>query len=164
VVARLPRALALSKADLVPDADAETAAALWRERLGEGVPVIVTSSATGAGLDELATTLLRLVPPEAAAPLEPDLAAADGLAEHRVFRPAADRGFEVSQTGPHTFRVDGEGIARLLARHDLDNDEALAWVEERLRRIGVIRALEERGFEPGDEVEIAGIAFELDPS
>jgi GTPase len=27
----------------------------------------------------------------------------------------------------------------------------------------VIRALEEEGFEPGDEVEIAGVAFELDP-
>jgi GTP-binding protein len=70
----------------------------------------------------------------------------------------------VTRKGPHAFRVEGEGIARLLARYDLDNDEALAWVEERLRRIGVIRALEQHGFEPGDEVEIAGIAFELDPS
>jgi GTP-binding protein len=156
--------LALSKADLVPSADAEAAAAGWRERLGEEVPVIVTSSATGAGLHELATALLRLVTPEQPVPLEPDGVATDGLAEHRVFRPAADRGFSVTRMGPHAFRVDGEGIARLLARHDLDNDEALAWVEERLRRIGVIRALEEHGFEPGDDVEIAGIAFELDPS
>jgi DNA-binding LacI/PurR family transcriptional regulator len=29
--------------------------------------------------------------------------------------------------------------------------------------MGVIRALEERGFAPGDDVEIAGVAFELDP-
>jgi GTP-binding protein len=163
-LARLPRVLALSKADLVPAADAEAAATRWRERLGEGVPVITTSSATGTGLDELATTLLRLVPAEQPVPLEPDEVAADGLAEHRVFRPAADRGFLVTRKGPHAFRVEGEGIARLLARYDLDNDEALAWVEERLRRIGVIRALEQHGFEPGDEVEIAGIAFELDPS
>ena len=27
----------------------------------------------------------------------------------------------------------------------------------------MIRALEAEGFEPGDEVEIAGIAFDLDP-
>jgi hypothetical protein len=27
----------------------------------------------------------------------------------------------------------------------------------------VIDALEHHGFEPGDEVEIAGVAFELDP-
>jgi GTP-binding protein len=36
-------------------------------------------------------------------------------------------------------------------------------VESRLRRIGVIRALEEQGFTAGDEVEIAGTVFELDP-
>jgi GTP-binding protein len=55
-------------------------------------------------------------------------------------------------------------VERLLARHDLDNDEAMAHVEARLTRMGVIRALEEAGFQPGDDVEIAGIVFELDPS
>ncbi len=48
-LASLPRVLALSKADLVPPGDAEAAAELWREHLGEDVPVIVTSSATGRG-------------------------------------------------------------------------------------------------------------------
>lgn len=56
----------------------------------------------------------------------------------------------------------GEGIERLLARHDLDNDEALAHIESRLRRLGVIRALVDAGFEAGDDVEIAGVDFELD--
>ena len=40
----------------------------------------------------------------------------------------------------------------------------MAYVEERLRRIGVLRALEAEGFQPGDEIEIAGVTFELDPS
>ena len=40
----------------------------------------------------------------------------------------------------------------------------MAYVEERLRRIGVLRALEGEGFQPGDEIEIAGVTFELDPS
>jgi GTP-binding protein len=48
-------------------------------------------------------------------------------------------------------------------RHDLDNDEALAHVEGRLRRMGIITALEAQGFEPGDDVEIAGVMFELHP-
>jgi GTP-binding protein len=30
--------------------------------------------------------------------------------------------------------------------------------------MGVIGALEARGFEPGDDVEIGGVVFELDPS
>jgi GTP-binding protein len=54
-------------------------------------------------------------------------------------------------------------VERLLARHDPYNEEAMRYVEERLRAMGVIRALEAAGFEPGDDVEIAGTVFELDP-
>jgi GTP-binding protein len=60
--------------------------------------------------------------------------------------------------------VAGEGVDRLIARHDMENMDALAHVERRLHRMGVIRALEASGFEPGDDVEIGGIVFELDPS
>jgi GTP-binding protein len=159
-LAALPRLLVLSKADLVTPAVAQAAAEAWRALLGEDVPVLVTSSATGAGLDELAALLVRQVPlgvPVALKAGEPE------LAEHRVFRPAAGKGFEVAQTGPGAFRVSGEPVERLLARHDLDNDEALAHVEGRLRRMGVIAALEGAGFRPGDDVEIGGVVFELDP-
>jgi GTP-binding protein len=155
-LASLPRVLALSKCDLVEAAAAEQAVAQWRERLGPRVPVIATSSATGAGLDVLAAELLRSVPMQAPPPPEPE------LAEHMTFRPAARSGFSVERVGEHAFRVTGEGIARLLARHDLDNDEALAHIESRLRRLGVLRALEDQGFEPGDDVEIAGVPFELE--
>ena len=160
-LAALPRLLALSKADLVPPEEAEAAASSWRERLGDGVPVLVTSAATGQGLDALAAELLRRVP-LASAPGDP--AALDvPSAEHRVFRPAAGQGFSVRRTGERSFTVEGDAVHRLLARHDLDNDEALAHIERRLRRMGVIRALEDEGFEAGDDVEIAGVEFELHP-
>jgi GTP-binding protein len=161
-LARLPRILALSKADLVTEEEAEARRAHWQQRLREEVPVFVTSSATRQGLDELATELLRRVPVREATAeedLEEDVA---GLAEHRVFRPAARRGFRVERVEDGLFRVDGEAVDRLIARHDLDNEDALIHVEGRLRRMGVIRALEAAGFEPGDDVEIAGIVFELD--
>jgi GTPase len=161
-LAQLPRILALSKADLVPPAEAGRARAAWAERLGGEVPVLVTSSATGQGLDELRTELLRRVPeagpPPAEAAPEPE-----ALAEHRVFRPAAGRGFAVERTGAGAFRVTGERVERLLQRFDVENEEAAAHVERRLGRMGVIRALEEEGFTPGDEVEIAGLVLELDP-
>ncbi|MEA2303207.1 MAG: GTPase, partial [Solirubrobacteraceae bacterium] len=94
---------------------------------------------------------------------DPVLAGEDELAEHRTFRPADRRGFRVERVPEGGFRVLGEQVERLLARHDLDNDEALAHVEHRLHRLGVVRALEAEGFEPGDDVEIAGVVFELDP-
>jgi GTP-binding protein len=161
-LASLPRLLALSKADLVPTAEAEQAAQLWRERLGEDVPVLITSSATGEGLDVLTLELTRRVPLAGA---EEEPIALDELpsVEHRVFRPAAGRGFEVVRSEDGVFRVAGDGVERLLMRHDLENDEALAHVEGRLRRMGVISALEAQGFEPGDDVEIAGVMFELHP-
>ena len=162
-LASLPRLLALSKADLVPSEEAERAAAQWRERLGDEVPVLVTSSATGAGTEELARELLRRVPLSGAvAPASAALQAVPTV-EHRVFRPAANRGFRVERLGDGVFRVEGDGVERLLMRHDLDNDEALGHVESRLRRMGVISALEAEGFESGDDVEIAGIEFELHP-
>ena len=85
-----------------------------------------------------------------------------GPLTHKVYRPGGD-GFRVERAGAGAFRVVGEGIERLLARHDTGNEEALRYVEERLRALGVIRALEAAGFEPGDDVEIGGVVFELDP-
>jgi GTPase len=160
-LAALPRVLALSKADLVEPGAAERVAAHWRERLGD-VPVHVTSSVTRAGLDALARDLLRLVPPAEPAPAEA-AAGEDEVAEYRVFRPGAARRFGVERVGAGEFRVTGDAVDRLIARHDLDNEEALAHVEHRLRRMGVIAALEAEGFEPGDDVEIGGVVFELDP-
>jgi GTP-binding protein len=170
-LAALPRILALSKADLVPPEEAERAAAFWQERFAAPpredwelpdpaaeTPVLITSSATGQGLDELALELFRRVPVATAAPAD-ELPGEDALAEHQVFRPAGT-GFEVEHAGG-LFRVSGPRIERLLARHDLENEEALAHVEKTLHKMGVVRELEALGFQPGDDVEIAGVVFEL---
>jgi GTPase len=155
---RLPRILALSKADLVPAERAKAAAAEWRNRVEE---VIVTSAATGEGLGALAARIAERVPTEAVP------AAAEGvpeaLAEHRVYRPAEDEEISVKRVGESAFRVTGPRVERLLQRHDIENPESLAYIEERLRALGVIRRLEAAGFQPGDDVEIAGTLFELDP-
>jgi GTPase len=93
-LAALPRILALSKADLVDADTAAAARAAWVQRLGEDVPVLVTSSVSRAGLDELTAELVRRVPetPVAASVSdEPELVT--DLAEHQVFRPAAPRAY-----------------------------------------------------------------------
>jgi GTPase len=190
-LARLPRVLALSKADLVPPRRVSEEVSRWSERLGADVPVIATSSATGAGLGELAVELLRLVPPieqagqdagrgvglrsaagsaaeahqsaDALVSTKPSSSGEPVLAEHMVFRPAASTGFAVECTGPGSYAVNGRGIERLVARYDVQNEDAMAYLEGRLRKIGVLRALEAEGFQPGDDLEIAGVVFELDP-
>jgi GTP-binding protein len=156
-LAALPRILCLSKADLVTPEQAEAARAEWADRVD--FEVVVTSAATGQGLDELTGAIVRSVPEEIEVAAEQQ----EALAEHRVYRPGADDGYRVERAADGVFRVTGRGIERLIERHDVENEEALRYIEERLRVLGVIRALEARGFEPGDEVQIAGIVFELDP-
>ena len=156
----LPRILCLSKADLVTPEQADAAIEDWRGHLGEAaLAVLATSAATGAGLDRLRGAIVGAVPPAQ------HEGASDGKAEaeHRVYRPGAGDALDVTRTGPGAFRVAGERVERLMARHDLGNDEALRYLEDRLRSMGVVRALEAAGFEPGDDVEIAGTVFELDP-
>jgi GTPase len=178
-LAGLPRMLVLSKADLVGPQVAEAAAGRWRARFAaevpasepwedpvQPVPVLVTSSATRLGLDELAAELLRRVPvaDDGITPVE-GLRPDEPLAEHRTFRPGGSGGrdFEVERLGDGEFRVTGGAVDALIARHDLENEDALAHVERRLHRMGVVRALEAQGFEPGDDVELGGVVFQLDP-
>jgi GTP-binding protein len=78
-----------------------------------------------------------------------------------VFRPAARAGYWVERLRPGAFAVRGWGIERLLSRYDVENEEALAYVEERLRRLGVLRALEAQGFRAGDEVEIGDVSLRV---
>lgn len=162
-LATLPRVLALSKADLVAPAAAEGAVEEWRARLGDAVPVLLTSSATGQGMEELGRELFARVTARSAGQEGAAERAEPELAEHRVFRPTDRRAFRVERTSESRFRVLGAGIDRLVARYDVENEEAMAHLERRLRMIGVVRALEEQGFQPGDDVELGGVDFELDP-
>ena len=161
-LATLPDIVALSKRDLLPDEEVEAAVERWRARLGDSAPaVLAVSAATGAGLDELRQAILTALPEEV-----PDRAtpAADFEAEHRVYRPGEDEGFEVVKEADRRFRVAGRGIEMLVARHDLSNPEALDYLEGRLKEIGVIAELQRAGFEPGDDVVVGEVEFELDPA
>ena len=126
----LPRVLALSKADLVDEAARERRAADWAARLGLDMPVVVTSSATGLGLGRAR----RRADATGAGGGRADAASEDRdagtigeLAEHRVFRPG--RGPRVRGRGARRGRLSrhGKGIERLVARYDLDNEEAIAY-------------------------------------
>jgi GTP-binding protein len=152
---RLPEIVALSKRDLVPEERVGELLSEWRGRAGE---VLAISSATGEGLDDLRRTIFAALPETAKGlPVE-------AQADHRVYRPGEEEGFDVVAEGEGRFRVAGRGIEMLVARHDLANEEALDYLEGRLREIGVIAELQRVGFRPGDEVVVGEIEFELDPS
>jgi GTP-binding protein len=169
---RLPELIALSKRDLVPAEDAEAAVADWQQRLSErdaeGVEllgVLAISSATGEGLDELRRRILADLPTEVpaaagggAAPGAPET---EFEAEHRVYRPAGEGGYWIEREDDGAFRILGRGVELLFERHDVKNEEALAYLEQRLNEIGVISALTKAGFEAGNDVRVGEHEFEL---
>ena len=61
------------------------------------------------------------------------------------------------------FRVHGDRPERWVAMTDLDNPQAVAYLQRRLRRAGVDDLLAEAGAAPGDEVLVGEAAFEFTP-
>ena len=70
----------------------------------------------------------------------------------------------MTREGPG-FRVNGDRPERWVAMTDLDNPQAVAYLQRRLRRAGVDDLLAGAGASPGDEVLVGEAAFEftLDP-
>src|SRR4051794_33567434 len=160
---RLPELVALSKRDLLPPERVEDSVREWSERLGESaVGVMAVSSATGEGLVELKLRILAQLPelarPAAAAP---ERAGGEFEVEHRVYRPAGEGGYWVEREEDGGFRVMGRGVELLFERHDAGNEEALGYLEQRLKEMGVLAALDRAGFESGDEVRVGEHEFEL---
>ena len=162
---RLPELVVLSKRDLLPPEQVEEALGEWRARLGgTALAVLAISSATGEGLDELRAQILSALPKlPIARPERAPESAGEFEAEHRVYRPAGEGGYAVEREDDGAYRVTGRGVELLFERHDIANEEALAYLEQRLNEIGVIAALRAAGFEPGNEVRVGEHEFELYP-
>ena len=107
---------------------------LARAARGAALEVLATSAATGAGpRASCATRSSRTCPPDEPAPARRDEVAgrAPGLPPRRGRRLRGR-----ARRRPGAFGSRAGAIERLIARHDLDNEEALRYLEERLRAIG----------------------------
>jgi GTP-binding protein len=161
----LPELVVLSKRDLLPAERVREAEAEWRQRLGDRVQgVLAASAATGEGLEELRGLILSGLPEDLPArPERREAGPAEFEVEHRVYRPVGEGGYSIEREGDDAFRILGRGVELLFERHDLKNEEALAYLEQRLKEIGVIAALKAAGFEPGNDVRVGEHEFELHP-
>ncbi len=159
-----PRLVVLSKRDVAgPEATAAAVAAL--DRIGVGREVVVDgspsdrpqvraiSAVTHDGLDEMLSDLAQLVvraraEPQTEAPAAPT-----------VLRPL-EEGVVVVREGERAWRVRGRAAERAVAVSDLSEPDAVMFVQDRLRRLGVDRALARAAVGDGDTVRIAELEFE----
>ena len=135
---RRPRVTVGSKADM--------AAVPW-----EGMAI---SAITGDGLRPLLGKLAELVD-EARREIPEGV----GFVVHR---PEAE-GLIVERSDDGGFVVRGRAAERAVAVSDITNAQALAYVQGRLKRLGVDRALSRAGAKEGDIVHIGGFSFEYQP-
>jgi GTP-binding protein len=128
-----PRLVVGSKADVTgPDADVDF----------DGLRI---SAVAHVGLDEFLGRVGTLVDEARAAEGEPE--------PFVVLRPE-EQGFSVVRDDDGAWRVRGRAAERAVALADLTNPEAISYVQQKLHRMGVDRALVRAGARDGDTVRI----------
>jgi GTP-binding protein len=137
-----PRLVVGSKADMAVDFD---------QRSDSFRPDLVISAVTGLGIRQLVGRLAQLV--SEARAVQPE---SEGMIV--IHRPLPE-GFAVERIEPGVYRVVGKVAERAVALNDVTTDEAANYVQGRLHRIGVDRALARAGARDGDLVHIGELSF-----
>jgi GTP-binding protein len=112
------------------------------------------SAVTGDGVRTVVGRLFDLVVGARAAEPEPEAFV--------ILRPAPE-GVRVERVTDGEWRVVGRDAQRAVALNDLTNPAALAYVDSRLRRLGVGKLLARAGAQPGDVIWIGTFSFEYEP-
>jgi GTP-binding protein len=154
-----PRLVALNKVD-VPEA--RDLAELVRPELdARGLRVFEISAVSHFGLRELTFALAEAVAADRAA----------RPADERpriVLHPRAvdDAGFTVAADPeePGAFVVRGDKPERWVRQTDFENDEAVGYLADRLKRLGVEDELAKQGAERGAAVTIGNVTFDFEPT
>jgi len=109
------------------------------------------SAVTHEGLDQFVGTLGAMVA---------DARAAEPAREPFVVLRPVEEGFSVVRDDDGAWRVTGKSAERVVAMADLTNEEAVAYVQDRFRRMGVERALARAGAREGDTVRVGPVELE----
>jgi len=134
-----PRVVVGTKSDIGADAD-------W-----DGMRI---SAPTYQGVRELVAHMATLV--SQARESQPER---EGLV---IIRPEVD-GSIVERVQEGEFRVRGRAVERVVALNDVTSPEALNWIDERLKKMGVDRLLSRAGAQEGDVIWIGAFSFEYEP-
>ena len=158
-----PAIVWLNKVDVDPDMAELVAPELEKE----GWEVLSGSPVTGQGLDALKYRLADLVKQARAERADPDQ---PEPIERPVLRPRQVRDkadFTIEKVGlgggEVGWRIHSDRLERWVNQLDLGNEEAVEYLQNRLKRAGLEDALAETGASPGDDVEIAGRVFVFQP-
>ena len=72
-------------------------------------------------------------------------------------------GFLLERLEEHEFRLSGKEVERVVALNDVTMHESLSFIDMRLKRLGVTRALQRAGAQEGDVIHIGAFSFDYVP-
>jgi len=122
------------------------------------------SALTGEGIDSLKAAIASKVHELREEAREKDASSVQygHIWEHR--RKERDKLFKIVKLSDEVYRVEGKQVERMVVQTDWENEEAIAFLQHRLKRIGVEAELELAGAVDGNEVRIVGRSFEFESS
>ena len=112
------------------------------------------SAFTTEGVRTLVSTMAQLV--QEARKAQPEH---EGIV---IIRPDVD-GSIVERLEPGQYRLRGRDVERAVALNDVTTPEALNWIDDRLKKLGVDRLLNRAGAAEGDIIWIGNFSFEYEP-
>jgi GTP-binding protein len=150
-LAERPQIVVLTKIDLAEARDRWPA--LRQRAEAAGYTALAISSATNEGVQELLNVtsrrLIEIRRDDAEARAREPLAAT--AATGPTLRPEPEDAYTVERIS-EGFRVRGKRIERMAAMTNTENSEGMDRLETQLRKLGVLKALEDAGVQPGDTV------------
>jgi GTP-binding protein len=151
-----PRIIVGNKADVAGTAEASARLRVRAE--ADGALYFEVSAVTGHGVGSMVRAVAeRVFELRSAAVRE-----APAYRQVWTHDPRNDREYEVTNLGGHVFEVTGRGVERMVIMTEWNNEEAIAFLQKRLAKAGVEKALAEAGALDGDEIRIAGRNFEFE--
>ncbi|MFC4078370.1 GTPase ObgE [Salinithrix halophila] len=153
-LSKRPQIVAANKMDLP---EAEVNLEIFRETVGEQVPVYPISSATGQGVRELLFAVadqLDQMPVET----DPEM---EEVAEPKVYRMEEPEVPFLVKKDNEVFVVEGARVEKLVKMTNFNYDESVRRFAHILKEMGVDDALRARGAQEGDTVRIGTMEFDF---
>jgi GTP-binding protein len=121
--------------------------------------VFYLSAVTGQGVDALIAATAQKVFELRVAAQEDEAHDVQYGKVWELKRQERDRQFVVHNLGGGVFAIEGKAVERMVIQTEWENEEAIAFLQHRLERMGVEKALLHAGARDGDEIRILGRAF-----
>ncbi len=151
-----PQIVVGNKMDAAGAAENSERIAAWCEEIGR--PYFAVSAVTGEGVGQLIRAVgeavheLRLSAADDEQPFEAEYTHVPRQDREIVVNRAIDGGWDVS----------GGGVERVVIITDMNNEEAVAYLQRRLGKMGVEERLRQAGAVNGDTVHIGPVSFEFE--